>query len=273
MESLVRARNVESICYQIQKYKYKSKNKIVIDIVKLFCNMFVDSKNTYIAILIDNRLTTLSSDSISTDSFYKLLTEVYVFLATINHPECNPREKTKKTKSTQLTEIDSYKNRLPLLRNKMETYDCIHHLHASSSELLWKFVGVRTPESDYCKALERMYAISNQKVLLHAAYDTFYNTYIFTTSIYNNLVFQCMLKIPYLIYEDDVERNMKLHKACLRYVPSINNMEEPNRRDSKTFEKKTLELLKPKKKTIQHVFEKTSAESLPFLKHPVNNVP
>lgn len=125
MDTLVTSRNITEICFQIPKLKYTGKKKIVVDIIKLYCKMFIDSKNTYVARFIANRLNVITNIHVDKkDIFYKVITEVYVFLATINHPECKPRDlnKKKKNKTSASNDIELYKHILGLLRNQTETY-------------------------------------------------------------------------------------------------------------------------------------------------------
>lgn len=276
MDTLVTSRNITEICYQIPKLKYSAKKKIVVDIIKLFCKMFIDDKNTYVARFISNRLNIITHIHIDKkDIFYKLITEVYVFLATINHPECKPRVLNKKKSTrTSSNDIELYKQILILLRNQNETYECICQLYDCHSDFLWKFVRIQTTEQEFCKSLEQMFALSNQKLLLFAAYDTLFNNkYIYNSSVYNNIVFQCMLKIPYLVFEDDLERNIKLYKTCLSYVPKIKNTEQNNTIENKQLDPKTVHIINKKNKKYKPVFEKTCTHlSSHYMNQSMNHI-
>jgi hypothetical protein len=273
METFIRARNLESICFDIKKYKFSAKRKIQIDIVKLFCKFFVNDRNTYIAAFVANRLEKLSMCNGDGDLFYKLITEIYIFFATVNHPINTDYIQAKK-KQPKSHEVDHMKMRLTMLRTREETIACIDQLYGVDSVFLWQFVRSRSVEKQFCKDLEDIYNVSDQKGLLFAAYDSFYYTYTYNTSIYKNIVFQCMLKIPFLLHEDESELNVKLHKTCLNYVPHIDSScENPlhtHTTTKNTHEIKTVRFKRNLKKCDSPTFEKVSSDSLYNVKQPMN---
>lgn len=82
-----------------------------------------------------------------------------------------------------------------------------------------------------------------------------------------------MLKIPYLVFEDDLERNIKLYKTCLSYIPKIQNTEQNNIIENKQLESKTVQIINSKTKNNKPVFEKTFTQlSSPYITQSMDNI-
>jgi len=280
METLVRARNLESICFEIKKFKFSAIRKIQIDIVKLFCKLFAEERNTYVSAFVSSRLHMLSTCNGEGDLFHKLITEVYILFATINHPLNTMTHHTNKKTIQKSIDVNQMKNTLTLLRSREETHACIDQLYNLDSAFLWQFVRSSSSEKRFCRNLEYIYDVSNQKILLFAAYNSFYLTFTYSSSIYKNIVFQCMLKIPFLLHEDEAELNVKFHKTCLSYVPhidaSVNTLytnthtHSHSHTNTYTQETKTVKFKQNVKKGDTPRFEKVSSDSSYAMKEPMN---
>jgi hypothetical protein len=217
MNSSVLCGDVEQICRLCVKYKctQSDKNKIKSTIIKIFTNTYAASKNMYIVCFLKTKLSEL--DLCTSLVFHKLICEIFVFLGTINKPRKAEFDKG-------FEENASYK--LTQSIDKETRHRCINSmLKASEDFILWDVVLKNSEHPEYISSLSYLYEQNESKVFLYLAYNTFHEKDLYYSStIYNKIIIQCMIKLPYLLEENDI-LFFNIYKTCLDYEPNYPNEE------------------------------------------------
>ena len=212
MNSLIINGDILSICKLCVSYKHTKAaiSKIKVNVVKIFSNTFSGSKNTYIARFLSSRLNQL--ETCSPQVYNKILCEIFVFLGTINKPSSYKGDKG--FESNPMDKIYSSTGR----DVKQRCVNSILRDNRSDDFILWDMVLKNTDQEEYVHSLQHMWAIHSDNTLLYMAFDTFYESHYYSSSIYNKIIFQCMIKLQYL-KEDDSESKLNTYITCLNYEP------------------------------------------------------
>ena len=114
--------------------------------------------------------------------------------------------------------------------NEEIVLNCIHTLFKTDSSYLWELIIKKTLYKDYINALYVLFNFHNHKGLLFEAYKTIiYKNYFVDTSDYQNIIFQCMMKINYLYDEKGLCSNeTEIYHNCIDYIPTITNFDDMN---------------------------------------------
>lgn len=217
MERLVLDGDVVQLCRHISTLKKTNTDiqKVKKVAVKVFSTTIIYSKNTYIAMFLEKKLKEL--EDCSNQIFHKLCCEILVLLAIVNKPSVHtPFSNNFDTCSTEdprdkfLTALD-FKTRV----------QCINNLYKKKEfSFMWRVALQNSPYTDYIHSLSYLNSITQKKIFYFTAFSTLYETYHYSNSIYNKLLFQCMLKISYLL-DDENSLKEKIFVRCMEYIPRL----------------------------------------------------
>lgn len=268
-EDLILSKNIVDICYETVRLESgKKTDQIVTNVIRFYIKHILGSKNIYLTLYLEKKLDKLRS---TTDSniYRKLLVEIYIFLAICNKPTTH--EKAPKMKSIKIKE-DEAEN---VLINELNTYrkenviqSCIKALLNTKRDMLWKIAENVSEIPMYIKALKALYEYDNKKELIFEAYKALSKEgYFYNHDEYNNLIFQCVLKINYIYEEmDKFNKHMEVYKKCLNYPIKYSSFPIQYNRVSYIHEDKRKSLdIRPKQPQEYMYFEKITKTSKPKL--------
>ena len=216
MEKLMLDGDVVQLCRNISALKRTNADiqKVKKVAVKVFSSTIIYSKNTYIAIFLEKKLKEL--ENCSDKIFHKLCCEILVLLATVNNP-------TKHIPFSNQYDIctEDPRDKFLTALDFTTRVQCINTLYKQKEfEFMWRVALQNSPHNEYVNSLSYLSSISQKKIYFYCAFSTLYETYHFSNSVYNKLIFQCMLKISYLL-DDENSLRAKIFVRCMEYIPRL----------------------------------------------------
>jgi hypothetical protein len=215
MERLILDGDIIQLCKFISSLKQTKTDilKVKKVSIKVFVGSLIYSTNMYIALFLEKKLKALEDCSVTI--FHKLCCEILVFLATVNKP----------------TVLKSFTNQCDTCVNPQDKFltaldftsriQCINTLFKDKHfTFMWDLAIRNSPYTDYIRSLLYLNSISPSKRFYFAAFNTLYENYYFSNTIYNKIIFQCMLKMSYLL-DDENTLQQKMYSTCIQYVPDI----------------------------------------------------
>lgn len=219
-EELLLNKNIMDICYEtINVEGTKKREQIIVNVIRFYIKHILGTKNIYLVIFLSKKLERLN-DTTDNDIYRKLLVEIYLLIAICNKP--NKDEKKIKQKAIKVNESEAESvllNELNTYRKENVIHSCIKVLQATKADLLWRVAENISELPHYIKALCQLYQYDNKKELLFEAYNALSKgNYFYDNNEYNNIIFQCMVKINYIYEEKNkFDKHMEIYLKCLNY--------------------------------------------------------
>lgn len=218
--------DIHEICIQSTNINISNFKQISKNVTMFYIKNLAGIKNMYPCIFIATKLRLLQN-SCNVYISRKLILEIYLYLSLCNKPLKQPTYHHKiinKPKDQLIKQLEGYTPNEDIILN------CVHSLYKTDKEYMWNMIIKTTPYKEYVSALYVLFNFHNNKNLLFNAYKTIVSKkYYVDTSDYQNIIFQCMMKINYLYHEKGLcNNNMEIYNQCIDYMPIVNNNENNN---------------------------------------------